>query len=371
MIALRARDIALTRRIEEARSILKTIIERNPRIEFVIVPQHCFESEAVVKVAAESLLWLREIYSASSMSSWGSHAQFVLSVGRQKPHSSKNVPSFVLSSQQQEQGKVEAEKEEQVLKVEGFLCRTNYITPRPLMSEYPRLKDLELVKSMNQWQMERIRTSNHSNERNLVCLEIIDGQPSEITQILHEAPEGLTSITLAQLQNPFSYTCSNFSFDKIGATRSVFLKHAPTLEHFFARACAIESKALQELLCFSPRLQSLEVIEEDLGMCMDFEEAELDAADAVRSPWVCEKLEVFECKISGVPRPDVTRSFFYHERSHDPRPTIPPHPQGPVIIPGSPKDLVQRECHTLQRRILAQLGRLTHPPRADIRIPMP
>lgn len=361
MLTQRAHDIARARRDEEARSILKTILERNSRVEFVIVPQHCFESEAVVKVAAESLLCLREIHSASSMCNWGSLAHFVLSVGRQKPHRSKNVPSFALSSQQQQkkQWKEESEKKEQVLKIEGFLYRTNYITPRPLMKEYPRLKDLELemVKSMNQWQMERIRTSNHSSERDLVCLEIIHGQPSEITQILRETPEGLTSITLTQY--PLSF--GNVSFDKIGGTtRSVFLKHAPTLEHFFARACAIENKVLQELLCFSPRLLSLEVIEEDLGMNIVFEEAELDAADAVRSPWVCEKLEVFECKISGVPRPDVTRNFFYFEQSHDPRPTIPPHPQGPAIIPGSPKEIVQRESRILQRKILAQLSRLTH-----------
>ncbi|KAG0313492.1 hypothetical protein BGZ97_010110, partial [Linnemannia gamsii] len=227
---------------------------------------------------------------------------------------------------------------------------------------YPRLKDLELdmMKSMNQWQMRQIRTSNQGSEGDLVCLEISHGQPSEITQILHEAPEGLTSITISHFQCPPSYTFCRTPFDKIGKTQSVLLKHAPTLEHFFARACAIDSKALQELLCFSPRLRSLEVIEEDLGMGVHFAEAELDAADAVLSPWVCEKLEVFECKISGVPRPDVTWSYFHHEKAHFPPPTIPPHPQGPAIIPGSPKELIQRESHALQRNILAQIGRLTH-----------
>ncbi|KAF9550722.1 hypothetical protein EC957_012039 [Mortierella hygrophila] len=140
---------------------------------------------------------------------------------------------------------------------------------------------------------------------------------------------------------------------------SALLKHAPTLEHFFARACGIESKAIQELLCASPRLRSLEAVEENLGMYVEVE-PELDAADVVRSSWACEELEVFECRISNVPRPDVTQTYFYHYRSHDLRPTIPHHPQGPAIVPGSPQEIIQRESHALQRRILNQLGRLTH-----------
>lgn len=61
---------------------LRTILERNLRVEFVIVPVHCLESEAVVRVAAEALLELREIYSATAFYRWGYSAQFALSAER-------------------------------------------------------------------------------------------------------------------------------------------------------------------------------------------------------------------------------------------------------------------------------------------------
>lgn len=325
-----------------------------------------------MRVAAEVLLELREIYSATAFSRWGSPAQFTLSAERQKPESSSNVPSFASSHRQQQQRYQQHDRAEgeQVLKVEGSLCYTWDVAPWPMMKDYPRLKDLELdmVKPMSQRQMERIRifTSNSSNNNKsstggdlLCCIEISNGQTAVIVQTLREISEGvLTSITIPQFYVSFSFTGTRTSFDKIGPF-SALLKHASTLENFFARACGIESKAIQELLCASPRLRSLEAVEEDPGIS-SIAKAELDAADAVSSPWVCEELEVFECRVSRVPRPDVTRTYFYRIASHGPRPTIPHHPQSPAIVPGPAQEIIQRESHALQRRILNQLGRLTH-----------
>lgn len=357
-VFLRAREKVRARRDMEDIEILRTILERNRRIEFVIVPDLCLKSEAVVKVAVEVLLELREIYSATAFAIRGTLARFTLSAERQKPDCSRNIPSFTSSLLQQQQ---DCTEEDQMLRVEGSLCSAREAASWPLMNGHPRLKDLELemVKTMNQRQLEQIRISTSGTGGNLLpCIEISYGQTAEIIQILREIPEGmLTSITISRFYVcPFTRT--EPPIDKIGPS-SALLKHALTLEHFFARACGIESKAIQELLCASPRLRSLEGVEEDLVMFVDVK-AELDAVDAVRSPWVCKELEVFECRISRVPRPDVTWTSFYHELSHELRPTIPHHPQGPVIVPGSPQEIIQRESHALQRRILNQLGRLTH-----------
>ncbi|KAG0278764.1 hypothetical protein BGZ95_003208 [Linnemannia exigua] len=362
----RACQIAKARREAKARQMLVRILEQNPRLEFLIVPPHCLESDVVVKVAAEGLPLLRELYSSSTMWRWGYPAKFLLADHRRWPMYSKCVPSFGTLKEQQlakTQEEEERELERQGLMtlvgkgIRGTVLETENVVPRNFLEGYPRLKDLELnmVKSINHDELEKLRTVNSED---LACLEFRSGYAAGIMQTLREVPSGLLkSIVLTDFRCSPAFLFANGPLEKVG--QSVFLKHASTLEHLFARGCAIESKDIGDLLCASPRLKTIELLREDLGGIGNVD-PELELQDAVRAPWMCDGLEVFECKISGVPRPDLSHDFFYYERSFAPYPVIPLCPEGPAVEPISPQGIIQRQSHALQRKFLKQLGQLRH-----------
>ncbi|KAK3845813.1 MAG: hypothetical protein J3R72DRAFT_501519 [Linnemannia gamsii] len=308
----RARLIARVRREAEARQILIRVLDQNPRLEFLILPPHCLQSEAVVKVAVEGLPLLRELYSSSTMSVLDYPEKFLLTDHRRWPST----------------------------------------VARKYLEGYPRLKELELnvVKSINHAELEKLKTVSNVD---LTCLEIQSGHAAGIMQMLCEVPGGLLkSIVLTYLR---IYFLPDEPREKVG--QSVFLKHASTLEHLFARGCAIESKDIGDLLCASPRLKTIEMLREDMGTCEDVDHG-LELQDAIKAPWMCDGLEVFECKISDVPRPDLSYDFFYFERSWAPYPAIPPCPEGPAVELISPQRIIQQQSHALQRKFLKQLGKL-------------
>ncbi|KAF9905648.1 hypothetical protein EC991_001478 [Linnemannia zychae] len=345
------------------RQMLVLVLERNSRLEFLIVPQHCLESEAFIRVAVEGLPLLKELFSTSKSRLLCDPAKFQVTDHRRWPRFSTCIPSFG-SRQQQQEAKVRAEHDEKwyVKQMEtvfvdghrGFLFDPD-LTVSKTYESHPRLKDLELnmVKSINQTALRKIRNT----DENLTCLEIWHGSAATVTQTLLEVPQGLlTSITLANLNYSHRYYV-NEPVEKIG--RAGLLKHTPTLENLFARGCSIEGRDIEDLLCTSPRLKTLELIQEDtiLNVIVD---TELDIQDAVTAPWICAGLEVFECRISGVPRPDVIYDFYYYERSFAPYPPIPPCPKELTVEPPTPQHTIENDSHTLQRNFLRQLGRLTH-----------
>ncbi|KAF9131088.1 hypothetical protein BGW39_002247 [Mortierella sp. 14UC] len=360
-------EVATKRRENKARQLLVSVLEQYPSLEFLIVPEHCLESEVVAKVAVEGLPLLREMYTSSTMWRWGVPAKFWLTDHRQWPRLSICVPSFGSQQQQQQAKTLAQEKEGNETKQEqelvelvdglrGTLLKTECTLPKTFLEGYPRLRDLEqnMVKSINHAALERIRNASED----FVCLEISNAYATEIIQTLREVPrELLTSITLTNFYCSLAFLYGNEPIDKIG--QSVFLRHASTLEHLFARAYAIESKDIGDLLCASPRLKTLELIQEDMPI-HTFVESELDLQDAVRAPWVCDKLEDFECRISGVPRPDLTYDFFYYDRSFAPYPPIPPCPKGLAVEPTTPQQFAQQQSYALQRKFLKQLDQLTH-----------
>ena len=47
----------------DGETYLVSVLERNPQLEFLIVPSHCLDCQSIVKIAGESLLLLKELYS--------------------------------------------------------------------------------------------------------------------------------------------------------------------------------------------------------------------------------------------------------------------------------------------------------------------
>lgn len=128
-------------------------------------------------------------------------------------------------------------------------------------------------------------------------------------------------------------------------TVATILKNSATLENLRLPNCgAFDSKSIQKLLCSAPNLKRLDLILShnhfELGPYS------LMASDIVESTedWVCLGLETFKCYIGGVPRPDITL------RSNG----------SPLKgIYNSGVQCSMAESSSIQRRVLAQLGRLT------------
>ncbi|KAF9091476.1 hypothetical protein BGX29_010911 [Mortierella sp. GBA35] len=119
----------------------------------------------------------------------------------------------------------------------------------------------------------------------------------------------------------------------------IILDNASTLE-VLKLDCAwwFSSKHLQQLLCTARNLREFNV----LGGMRTYGPADpsIDAHDVVGSEWVCMDLEVFGCEIGKIPRPDITRRI-------DGRPAS-------KLVAGTLQESID-----LQRRVYAQLGRLT------------
>ncbi|KAF9537701.1 hypothetical protein EC957_007804, partial [Mortierella hygrophila] len=102
-------------------------------------------------------------------------------------------------------------------------------------------------------------------------------------------------------------------------------------------------------------------IEENLGY-RPYQDVELDALQIIDSSWACNQVEVFECKILNVPRPDIVNIPLGNVFLVHPFPIPPPGPataQDQVPLSGAML-VAQQESHAVQRRVLRQLGKLTH-----------
>ncbi|KAG9061233.1 hypothetical protein KI688_007571 [Linnemannia hyalina] len=81
---------------------------------------------------------------------------------------------------------------------------------------------------------------------------------------------------------------------------------APTLEVFRTYDVSLVSMwQVHELLCTAPNLKELYIS----GGLDNTPENWLDSNDIETSDWVCSNLEVFGCRIGGIPRPDITRDI--------------------------------------------------------------
>ncbi|GJJ72647.1 hypothetical protein EMPS_05005 [Entomortierella parvispora] len=137
-----------------------------------------------------------------------------------------------------------------------------------------------------------------------------------------------------------------FMSDRIGPlTVAAILQSCATLENLRLTNCvAFDSKSIQKLLCSAPNLRRFDSISDNVRD--EVEHYSLMAMDIVESTedWVCLGLETFKCYISGVPRPDITSK-------NNGRPLT------GIYNSGSRYSML--ESTRIQRRVLAQLGRLT------------
>ncbi|KAF9547597.1 hypothetical protein EC957_008253 [Mortierella hygrophila] len=316
----------------DGESYLVSILERNSQLEFLVVPSHCLDCQSIVKVAGESLLLLKEFYSDNDLRQRGPATYFSL---RKQSRITRPQTGNALEA------------------MEGYLRYTNGGLLHPLLNDYPRLREMQMGISerVNHDALEGIRLA----DRGFMYLNMSHGQPSHVTQILMRAPP-LKYIMLTR----YGDAHVSYSSDD-NAVKDAFLRHAPTLEHLSTANCDFSKDILQAILCSSPNLRILETIEDDDGSRPN-KEVELDALRIIDSFWTCSQVEVFECKILNVPRPDIVITplgdlFLV--------PPIPIPPSGPATaqdqVPLSGAMLVaQQGSHAVQRRVLRQLGQLTH-----------
>lgn len=127
------------------------------------------------------------------------------------------------------------------------------------------------------------------------------------------------------------------------AGAAAILDHASTLENVRLDGCsALSGEFLQRLLCSAPNLKRFDIIARDRSYP---KKLVLNAEHIVSSSedWVCHSLESFKCRISNIPRPDVT------ERTNG-RPFNNDDPMHSGSMEAS---------RAVQRVIYRQLGRLT------------
>ncbi|KAF8943474.1 hypothetical protein BGZ47_005391 [Haplosporangium gracile] len=317
----------------ERETYLISILERNPHLEFLVVPSYCLNYLPIVKVAGELLLSLKEFYSGTHIWLYGPAIYFSL-----RKRSRKTLDQNGTGPEA----------------VEGCFQSISDELLHPLLNDYPRLRDLQMgiTEGVTHVVLEQIRLA----DKGFTCLVMTHGQPSQVTQILMRAPP-LTHIVLT----PDGGAYRAYDIDD-NAVKNAFLRHAPTLEHFSTACCDFSKDILQTMLCSSPSLRTLKTIEDDVHH-RPYKNVELDALQLTDSSWACNQLEVFECRILNVPRPDIAITPF---DNLFPDLLIPPHPapgpaaaQDQVQLSGAVL-VAQQESHAVQRRVLRQLGQLIH-----------
>ncbi|KAG0279482.1 hypothetical protein BGZ96_001948 [Linnemannia gamsii] len=331
-----ARARSNAERLRDGETYLVSVLERNPQLEFLVVPSYCLDCDTIVKLAGETMLSLKEFYSDADLWQQGPAINFGLG-----KHSITTDTSRIVAAP------------EAVVMVQGCLQFPGSELSHPLLNRYPRLRELQVKVSarVNHDALERIRLA----DRNLTYLEMGQGSPSQVAQILTLAPP-LKHLMMTGYGGLHRVYANNDS-----TVMEAFLRHAPTLEHLETGTCDFSPDILQALLCSTPSLLILTTMEEDLGY-RPYSEVELDALQIIDVPWTCTQLEVFECKILNVPRPDIVNTPLGHNLHF----VLPPGPPfGPVAAedqtPLTGTVLVaQQESHAVQRGVLRQLGRLTH-----------
>lgn len=215
-----------------------------------------------------------------------------------------------------------------------------------------------ITERLNHSALEGIRLA----DRGSTHLDMSHGQSLQVTQILIRAPP-LKHIVLTQDGSAHrAYTSDD------NVVKDAFLRHASTLEHFSTIYCDLSEDTLQAILCPRPTLRTLNTMGEvDVHIPL-YKEVELDALQIIYGSWACNQLEVFECKILNVSRPDIVITPLGDVYLNPPFPPPGPGP-GPGPVPASAQDQVllsgttlvtQQEGHAIQRGVLRQLGQLTH-----------
>ncbi|KAF9377880.1 hypothetical protein CPB97_009889 [Podila verticillata] len=118
----------------------------------------------------------------------------------------------------------------------------------------------------------------------------------------------------------------------------------------FSSAEYISSRQLQQILCRSPRLLSLDASLWHLDDS-NARNLKLDAHDAIREPWACSRMTHLKIEIGGVPRPDIKVGY---DGSLDIRVD-----RGGCLVKGTLFGGTVEESHRIQRQVYQQLARLT------------
>ncbi|KAF8941911.1 hypothetical protein BGZ47_007058 [Haplosporangium gracile] len=325
-------------RQRDGATYLVSVLERNSQLEFLVVPFYCPTNPAIVKVAGELLLYLKEFYTVADLR--------------------YHRPTVAFSLHGSRPRLLDAHRVERA--VEGCLYSTEGKLLYPLLSHYPRLRELRggISGRVNHDALKRICLA----DRGLTYLEVNHGPPSLVTQILVRVPP-LEYIKLTRDEVEDEDNGAQIAYDSNdNAVKEAFLRHAPTLEHFETGNCDFSKDILLALLCSSPSLRTLNTIEREYAY-IPSDEVKLDALKVIETPWACNQLERFDCRILNIPRPDIVITPFDNVFSHAPIP-----PPGPLLGPAPVEDqaplagallVAQQESHAIQQQVLKQLGQLT------------
>ncbi|KAG9072958.1 hypothetical protein KI688_000739 [Linnemannia hyalina] len=326
-------------------TILLTLLAQNPYLEYLALPSYCLEKEDVVALLWESLMSLKELRSQSESPGQGGlwcaregarAARFSLFDRPVIYDGMRSVSAFM--------GHIQPIAGVGVVGGGGGGGDMSSAA-WALVEKYPRLRDLQLdlVATINREELDALRAVTDSNLAYLeidICHQVLVNTPGE--------GSFSTSIELATCGPGEEHRFDNTVMD-------TFLRHASTLEYIDVSGRRFCAETLQALLDNGPRLKFVKTMEDDLGYRPSLE-TELDFMGAIQHLWRCEMLEVFECKIINVPRPDVFVAEI--EPELDLSQWTPPPPAFTLETPPSP--LAVQESHTFQRLLLKNLGRCTH-----------
>ncbi|KAG0345217.1 hypothetical protein BG004_003869 [Podila humilis] len=153
----------------------------------------------------------------------------------------------------------------------------------------------------------------------------------------------LSDSSLAAMVNQSS-TWKNISFHKQefcgDITAAAIAAQCQELEELTLSECNnISSAALHNILCRTTELKKLNVSYTSYKRSIS--NPQLDAVDAISSPWACRGLKEWYLDVVGVPRPDIK---FGHDGD---------------VVEGPLHTGTVQDSHSIQRRILGQLGAMT------------
>ncbi|KAK3839465.1 MAG: hypothetical protein JOS17DRAFT_729202 [Linnemannia elongata] len=214
------------------------------------------------------------------------------------------------------------------------------------------------------WQ-KRVCRALRTNRRLVKSLKLTLESDELLPLFLNQCPIPFPNLTSIELVAPFeedyedAWLAGLFKITTDGWKRIVFRKvkgcfgivefnqypfeeflqlAAPTLEVFRTYDLSLVSMAqVNELLCTAPNLKELYLS----GGVDNTPDNWLNPEEFQESEWVCSNLEVFGCRIGGIPRPDITRD-------------IDGHPANERVIEGTIQESV-----SLQRQVYASLARFT------------
>ncbi|KAF9326196.1 hypothetical protein BGZ91_002073 [Linnemannia elongata] len=130
---------------------------------------------------------------------------------------------------------------------------------------------------------------------------------------------------------------SEYGLDFGSESMEVLARHTEFLEVFRWMSDTGSTDGLvEQLLCSAPKLKELSVVGH-----YNSTGGYLDAREIVKMEWVCSGLEVFECRIRRIPRPDITRN-------------IGDSPANEYVVEGT-----LEESLDLQRQVYTKLAMLT------------